>query len=105
MNKERQLMTTYKSAPRANPMRVRKGSVYVFKASLWDIADRHANTPPDGTLVRVVHPYGCPAPNTMGHCHVATLEGKFIGLVSCASLRGLDGYQIAALGRAKKAKG
>jgi hypothetical protein len=37
-------------------------------------------------VVRVCTPYGCPPPNTMGHCFVETLEGKFIGLVSTASL-------------------
>ena len=67
-------------------MKVRKGSIYMFRASLWDVADRRSNTPENGTLVRVCHPYGCPPPNTMGHCHVETLDGKFIGLVACASL-------------------
>ena len=67
-------------------MRVRKGSIYQFRASLWDIADRRSNTPTEGSLVRVCHPRGCPPPNTMGHAHVETLEGKFIGLVACASL-------------------
>jgi hypothetical protein len=33
-----------------------------------------------------LQPYGCPKPNTMGHCFVETLDGKFIGLVSTASL-------------------
>jgi hypothetical protein len=66
--------------------KVRKGAVYVFRASLWDVADRRANTPEEGALVRVVHPRGCPPPNTMGHCHVETLAGRFVGLVACASL-------------------
>jgi hypothetical protein len=66
--------------------RVRKGAVYVFRACLIDIADRRANTPAEGTLVRVCHPYGCPPPNTMRHCHVETLAGQFIGLVCCGSL-------------------
>ena len=69
-----------------NTMRVRKNATYTFRASLWDIADRRSNTPADGTRVRVVAPYGCPPPNTMGHCHIETLDGKFIGLVSTASL-------------------
>lgn len=67
-------------------MRVRKGSVYRFEACLLDVADRRSNTPANGTLVRVCHPYGCPPPNTMNHCHVETLGGQFIGLVCCASL-------------------
>jgi len=67
-------------------MKVRKGRIYRFRACLIDIADRRANTPANGTLVRVCHPHGCPPPNTMGHCHVETLDGEFIGLVACNSL-------------------
>jgi hypothetical protein len=67
-------------------MRVRKGQVLVFNAVGWDRFDRRSNTPANGTVVRVCTPYGCPPPNTMGHCFVETLEGKFIGLVSTASL-------------------
>lgn len=68
-------------------MKVRKGSIYRFEACMIDIADRRDNTPANGSLVRVCQPHGCPPPNTMGHCHVETLEGKFIGLVACASLQ------------------
>jgi hypothetical protein len=67
-------------------MKVRKGTVYEFRAVGWDIFDRNRNTPGNGMLVRVCHPRGCPPPNTMGHCHVETLDGEFIGLVSTASL-------------------
>lgn len=67
-------------------MKVRKGSTYVFRACLIDAVDRRSNTPANGTVVRVCHPHGCPPPGTMGHCHIETLEGKFIGLVACASL-------------------
>ena len=67
-------------------MKVRKGSVYVFKAVGWDKFDSKTNTPPDGTKVRVCAPHGCPPPNVMGHCFVETLGGCFIGLVSTASL-------------------
>ena len=67
-------------------MKVRKGGVYRFEACGWDVFDCNSNTPENGTLVRVCHPHGCPAPNTMNHCHVESLEGKFIGLVSCNSL-------------------
>lgn len=71
-------------------MRVRKGAVYRFHASAWDCYD-----PPygvktglitNGDLVRVIHPHGCPAPNTMGHAHIETLAGEFAGLVACGSL-------------------
>jgi len=64
----------------------RKGSVWTFKASGWDICDRKSNTPANGTKVRVCTPYGCPPIGAMGHCFVESLEGKFIGLVAIASL-------------------
>jgi hypothetical protein len=67
-------------------MKVRKGASYLFTAAGWDRFDRRDNTPADGTLVRVCTPYGCPPPNAMGHCFVETMDGKFIGLVSTASL-------------------
>jgi hypothetical protein len=67
-------------------MKVRKGMVVFFNAVGWDRFDRNANTPDNGAIVRVCTPYGCPPPNTMGHCFVETLEGEFIGLVSTASL-------------------
>jgi hypothetical protein len=67
-------------------MKVRKGIVYTFNAASYDLFDRNDNTPTNGTAVRVCTPYGCPPPNTMGHCFVETLNGKFIGLVSTASL-------------------
>ena len=67
-------------------MKVRKGQICRFEANGWDRFDRRTNTPENGTLVRVCTPHGCPPPNTMGHCFVETLEGKFIGLVSTGSL-------------------
>lgn len=67
-------------------MKVRKGGIYTFKAFGWDVFDRKGNTPADGTKVRVCAPRGCPPPNAMGHCFVESMEGKFIGLVSTASL-------------------
>ena len=67
-------------------MKVRKGQVLVFNAVGWDRFDARSNTPVNGTVVRVCTPHGCPPPNAMGHCFVETLEGKFIGLVSTASL-------------------
>jgi hypothetical protein len=57
-----------------------------FEACGWDVYDRRGNTPYNGTLVRVCTPYGCPPPNTMGHCFVETLQGDFIGLVHTNSL-------------------
>jgi hypothetical protein len=67
-------------------MKVKAGSVYTFRASIWDIIDRNFNTPHEGQLVRVVNLPGCPQANCMGHCHVETPGGEFIGLVACASL-------------------
>ena len=67
-------------------MKVRKGQVLVFNAAGWDRFDARANTPADGTVVRVCAPPGCPGPNVMSHCFVETLGGSFIGLVSTASL-------------------
>jgi len=63
------------------------GKLYRFKAYGWDRFDRKPNTPSDGTVVRAIKsPHGCPEFGTMGHCYVATPEGKFIGLVSLGSL-------------------
>jgi len=67
-------------------MRVRNKQVMIFNAVGFDIIDRRDYNPENGTVVRVCNPYGCPPPNTMGHCYIETLEGKFIGLVSTASL-------------------
>jgi hypothetical protein len=39
-----------------------------------------------GDKVRVVALPGCPRPNTMGHAHIKTLDGKFAGLVCTNSL-------------------
>ena len=68
------------------PRRVRVGQVFLFNARGWDRLDRRSNTPPDGTLVRVVRPRGCPAPGAMGHCHVEWGPSGGFALVSLASL-------------------
>jgi hypothetical protein len=67
--------------------RVRTGSKYTFNASFWDITDRRDYTPKNGTVVRVMQPFGCPKNNTMGQCYIETLEGKFLGMVSVHSLQ------------------
>jgi hypothetical protein len=36
--------------------------------------------------VKVVNKYGCPPANTMGHCYIESLDGKFLGLVCTNSL-------------------
>ena len=43
--------------------------------------------------MRVVNLPGCPTANTMAHAHVATLDGRFIGLVQTASLDTVDQYR------------
>ena len=67
-------------------MRVRKGSTYIFDPCGWDIYDAKEYTPKKGDKVKVCQPYGCPRNNTMNHCYVETMEGKFLGLVHCNSL-------------------
>jgi hypothetical protein len=66
-------------------MKVRKGGVYVYRAEAWDRFDARHDLQ-EGEHVRVVHPYGCPAPNVMDHAHVERLTGQFVGLVCTASL-------------------
>jgi hypothetical protein len=67
-------------------MRVRKGGRYVFWAEGLDRFDPAHKGLVNGEIVRVVHPHGCPPPNTMGHCHVENEQGEFMGLVWCGSL-------------------
>ena len=66
-------------------MRVRKGQKVKYNPNMLDLIDPKTNLK-KGDVVRVTHCHGCPPPNTMNHCHVETLDGKFIGLVSCNSL-------------------
>lgn len=66
-------------------MKVRKGSVYVYRPAGWDTFDARTNLQP-GEKVRVIQCHGCPPPNTMGHAHVERLDGEFVGLVQTASL-------------------
>ena len=67
-------------------MKVRKGQTYVYVPCSWDIIDPKT-TLKEGDMCRVVHPHGCPPPNTMNHCHVETQSGEFLGLVSVFSLQ------------------
>lgn len=66
-------------------MKVRKGGLYIYDPNLLDLIDGRTNLK-KGEKVRVIHPHGCPKPNTMNHCHVERLNGEFVGLVSCNSL-------------------
>jgi len=66
--------------------RVRAGNVYVYEPVLID----RCHAPYDitaGDVVRVVNLPGSPRANTMGHCHVEHLDGRFAGLVCTNSLR------------------
>lgn len=68
-------------------MKVRKGGTYVFRPTGWDVVDpKNAAKIEAGSIVRVATPYGCPPPNAMGHAFIEDLSGKFLGLVSTASL-------------------
>jgi len=64
---------------------MRKGTVCRYEPAFFDQIDARTSLRA-GDVVRVCHPYGCPKPGTMGHAHVETLGGEFIGLVQCASL-------------------
>lgn len=68
-------------------MKIRTGKLYTFNANGWDRFDRRPYMPSDGATVRAIKsPPGCPPAGTMNHCYIATPDGRFIGLVSCASL-------------------
>lgn len=66
--------------------RVKTGKLYIYEPVGMDLWDSRALVEP-GTKVMVIHAYGCPPPNTMGHCHIATLDDKFAGLVLTNSLK------------------
>jgi hypothetical protein len=66
-------------------MKVRTGASYIYEPVSWDRFDPKT-TLKGGETVTVVHAYGCPPPNTMGHCHIDH-NGEFAGLVCTASLQ------------------
>jgi len=67
--------------------KVRKGSWYVYEPVGLDIFDSRTIGIKSGDLVKVVHPHGCPPPNTMGMAHIETKDGVFAGLVLTNSLQ------------------
>ena len=69
----------------ATTKRVKVGKVYTYTPVLIDRCNPPYNVKP-GDKVRVVNLRGCPPANTMGHCHVAHLDGTFAGLVCTNSL-------------------
>ena len=72
-------------------MKVRAGQVLIYHPNLLDIVDGRTSLK-SGDRVRVVNLPGCPRANTMNHCHVETLDGKFAGLVHTNSLHTTEEY-------------
>ena len=68
-------------------MKVKAGNFYTYNPCSWDILDPPVGNPQAGDRVVVVNLHGCPAANTMGHCHVNFADsGEFAGLVKTNSL-------------------
>jgi len=66
-------------------MRVRVKSIYVYDPVPLDLIDGRTEAK-KGDIVRVINKHGAPKANTMNHCYIETIEGKFLGLVCCDSL-------------------
>lgn len=66
-------------------MKVRANKKYRYQPVGMDLWDSRGIDIQAGDIVTVVKLYGCPPPNTMGHCHIHK-DGKFAGLVLCNSL-------------------
>lgn len=70
--------------------KVRTGTRYRYDPVPLDVIDARTSLEP-GTIVQVIRPYGCPAPGTMGHCHIGDADtGRFIGLVCVNSLKPIE---------------
>ena len=67
-------------------MKVRVGSLYVYNPNMLDLIDPKAPALKKGDVCRVVNLPMAPKCNTMGQCHVETVDGRFLGMVSCNSL-------------------
>jgi hypothetical protein len=68
--------------------KVQAGRTYVYRPvgmDLWDSRVYNGAVHP-GDYCRVVNLHGCPRANTMGHCHINTMDDKFAGLVLTNSL-------------------
>lgn len=66
--------------------KVRANNWYTFHPVGMDLYDPKT-TLASGDIVQVKRAPGCPPPNTMGHCHVYDVAGKFRGLVLTNSLQ------------------
>ena len=84
--------------------KVRVGSVYYYNPALLDRVSGPINLK-EGEQVRVVQPHGCPPANTMGHCHVETLAGRFVGLVQTSSLDTAQQYREYLLRKIAECEG
>jgi len=71
--------------------RVKVGRVYWYHPNMLDRCDGRTSLK-SGDVVMVKNMTGCPPANTMGHAHVCTLTGEFIGLVHCNSLHTREEY-------------
>ena len=69
-------------------MRVQAGRKYIYRPVGMDVFDSciYADLVKPGDYCKVVNKFGCPKANTMGHCHIETMDGKFAGLVMTNSL-------------------
>lgn len=75
--------------------KTKRSRVFVFEAVGWDVFDRRANTPENGTRVVKTQPYGTPRNGTMGMCFVKDADsGEVYGLVSLASLKATNEYVV-----------
>lgn len=72
-------------------MKVRLNARYKYEPVVIDAIDPKTNLK-IGEIVQVIHPHGCPKPNTLNHCHVARADDPRLmlaGLVCCNSLKPL----------------
>ena len=77
--------------------KVRKGQCLFYYPNVLDMFDARTDLK-SGEEVRVIHPKGCPPPNTMGHCHVERVTtGEFVGLVCTNSLHTKEEMEEAGL--------
>jgi hypothetical protein len=71
-------------------MRVRVNSLYVYDPVPLDLIHRCAHAK-KGDTVRVINLRGAPKANTMGQCHIQSVDGEFLGMVSTNSLQPKNG--------------
>lgn len=67
-------------------MKVRANATYRYSPCILDSHLDPKSDAKSGDIVRVVNLPMAPKANTMGQCHIETLDGKFLGMVSTNSL-------------------